>query len=100
MPVDDPMDLCIICIFMSFYSLILCVSLFDTFSSLVVLARFCLVCGLATFYVSLCDLLVLLASCVFATCDRLAVFLFVCESHELHTMLCCLVSSIGFRLVH
>ena len=56
--------------------------------------------GLATFYVSLCDLLVLLASCVFATCDRLVVFVFVCESHELHTMLCCLVSSIGFRLVH
>ena len=78
----------------------LCVSLFDTFSNLVVLARFCLVCGLATFYVSLCDLLDVLASCVFATCDRLAVFLFVCESHELHTMLCCLVSSIGFRLVH
>jgi len=78
----------------------LCVFLFDTFSRLVVLARFCLVCRLATFYVSLCDLLVLLASCVFATCDRLVVFVFVCESHELHTMLCCLVSSIGFRLVH
>ena len=78
----------------------LCVSLFDTFSSLVVLARFCRVCGLDNFYVSLCDLLVLLASCVFATCDRLVVFVFVCESHELHTVLCCLVSSIGFRLVH